>query len=183
MPTRSRLAPSTRAVTVVISSLALVLTSCAAESVRDVPEQAVTETETIGNIATQMPNEPAKIEGDLAVSEQHSDGTSVTIDEAHVGDRDPDFEDTTRSWVVIYSDESGSPAAPIGHAQVTALGTGEGLEVELDEPIEKTQTLWAVLHWDSNTTGTFEPGVDFAIVDNATGDTLQRSFRVVVQDE
>jgi hypothetical protein len=57
-------------------------------------------------------------------------------------------------WIVIHADDDGAPGPVIGHA---AVEDGENTDVVVEIDTEAaTQTLYAMLHEDSGTEGTYE---------------------------
>ena len=89
-------------------------------------------------------------------------------------------------WVVIHADEDGAPGAARGVSNLVE-GTDEPVQdvtVELGEPAEDGETLWAMLHTDEPSDG------EFTFLDNSEEDTpamvdgevVQQSFSVSVDD-
>ncbi|HMN27967.1 MAG TPA: hypothetical protein PKE45_07410, partial [Caldilineaceae bacterium] len=68
-------------------------------------------------------------------------------------------------WMVIHSDNNGSPGPVLGETAVPA-GDSSNVEVTLDPPLEGDATLWAMLHVDEGVIGTYEfPGADVPVKD------------------
>lgn len=77
-------------------------------------------------------------------------------------------------WIVIHLDDNGSPGAVIGHAAV-ADGENTDVSVTLDQDITEETTLWAMLHTDAGTEGTYEfPGDDAPVTQD--GEVVMQSF-------
>lgn len=90
--------------------------------------------------------------GDITVSDQTGDGTTVTVDEVTISGAD--------GFVVVHLDEGGAPGAVLGHAPIDE-GTTADLVVTLDEPLGDDATVWPMLHVDAGVLGTYEfPGAD-----------------------
>lgn len=117
-----------------------------AEATEEATEEATPE-------PTEEATEEATAESSVTASDQESDGTQVTIDQVDAAEA---------GWIVIYADEDGAPGEVLGQTAV-APGTTDNVIVNLDTPISGETTLWAVLHVDAGTQGTFEfPGADVA---------------------
>jgi plastocyanin len=80
-------------------------------------------------------------------------------------------------WMVIHSDNNGSPGPVAGFAPVTA-GNNYNVAVELD-PAIATETLHAMLHIDAGTVGTYEFPGDDGPVSDAEGNVVMLPFQVV----
>ena len=79
-------------------------------------------------------------------------------------------------WVVIHADDSGRPGTVIGYAPVAA-GDTRALAVPIDSNAV-TATLFAMLHVDEGTAGTYEfPGDDVPLTD-AQGNPVVAAFAV-----
>lgn len=90
--------------------------------------------------------------GDLTVSDQSGDGSTVVVDEVTIEGSD--------GFVVVHADQDGAPGPVLGHAPVPE-GTTTGLSVPMDTPLTADQTVWPMLHVDAGTAGTYEfPGAD-----------------------
>jgi hypothetical protein len=65
-------------------------------------------------------------------------------------------------WIVIHADDDGAPGPVVGHA---AVSDGENTDVTVDIDTEAaTETLYAMLHTDAGTAGTYEfPGDDVPV--------------------
>jgi hypothetical protein len=65
-------------------------------------------------------------------------------------------------WIVIHADNNGTPGADIGHTAVRA-GENQNVQVTID-PARATPRLYAMLHVDRGTAGTYEfPGADVPV--------------------
>jgi flagellar biosynthesis GTPase FlhF len=92
----------------------------------------------------------------VTVSDQESDGTSVTI--ANVAAAVP-------GWIVIHIDADGRPGPVLGQTAVE-VGDNSDVVVELDPPLEEDTVLWAMLHVDEGEAGVYEfPGPDGPVRD------------------
>ena len=100
---------------------------------------------------------------------QESDGASVTVSSVtSAGD----------GWVVIHADDGGKPGAVLGQTAVGA-GTTDNVIVLLDPPLAASGQLWAMLHVDAGTVGTYEfPGADAPAMDN--GNIVMAPFTVTI---
>jgi hypothetical protein len=87
----------------------------------------------------------AQMTPSVTVSDQSIEGGTVTVD--NVVSDGP-------GWIVIHADEDGSPGAVIGHS---AVADGENMDVEVEiDTMQATETLYAMLHTDAGTEGTYE---------------------------
>jgi hypothetical protein len=92
----------------------------------------------------------------VTVSDQESDGTSVTI--ANVAAAVP-------GWIVIHIDADGRPGPVLGQSAVE-VGDNSDVVVELDPALEEDTVLWAMLHVDEGEAGVYEfPGADVPVRD------------------
>lgn len=78
-------------------------------------------------------------------------------------------------WIVIHKDEDGAPGPVIGHAAVED-GENSDVVVTLDEELMGETTLWAMLHTDAGTAGTYEFPGDDGPVQDAEGNIVQDPF-------
>lgn len=80
-------------------------------------------------------------------------------------------------WIVIHIDQDGKPGPIIGYAAVPA---GESTNVKVKIDVAKaTNRLWAMLHVDAGTVGTFEvPGPDKSV--KVEGQTVMAAFNVTL---
>jgi hypothetical protein len=86
----------------------------------------------------------------VTVSDQAIENGALTVDQV-VSDGP--------GWIVIHADDNGSPGTVIGHAAVKD-GENDNVQVEIDVQ-QATETLYAMLHSDTGTVGTYEfPGGD-----------------------
>lgn len=79
---------------------------------------------------------------DVTVAEQSGDGTTVTVPEATIQGSD--------GWVAIHLDDGGMPLVPQteGVAYIEE-GTTQNVTVQLDQPVDSSQTLYAMIHTDN----------------------------------
>ncbi|MGH2542173.1 MAG: DUF7282 domain-containing protein [Ardenticatenaceae bacterium] len=115
----------------------------------------------------------AQMTPSVTASNQESDGTTVVVES--VVSEGP-------GWIVIHADNNGSPGAVLGFAPVQD-GENTDVEVTLDEEVADGTALWAMLHVDTGTVGTYEfgqvEGVDGPVTDSA-GAVVMQSFTVTV---
>ncbi|MBW7881629.1 MAG: fasciclin domain-containing protein [Caldilineaceae bacterium] len=125
------------------------------------PEATPEATEEATPEATPEATEEAMMEEGPAVSasDQSTDGTTVIVDSVTAVDD---------GWMVIHLGQDGKPGPVLGQTAVPA-GTTENVVVALDPPLEAGTELWAMLHVDAGTAGTYEfPGPDAPVtVDGA----------------
>jgi hypothetical protein len=102
----------------------------------------------------------------VTVSDQPIVDNTVTVDQ--VVSNGP-------GWIVIHADDNGSPGTVLGHS---AVSDGENTNVVVELAAEgRTQTLWAMLHQDTGTVGTYEfPGGDPPVT--VDGNIVMQSFTV-----
>lgn len=84
----------------------------------------------------------------VRLSPQEGDGTVVVVDEV-VLTGSPGF-------VVIYDDGDGAPGRQIGVSDVLTAGRSTDVRVELDEPLEATAVVHAMLHLDDDGNSAFD---------------------------
>jgi subtilisin-like proprotein convertase family protein len=84
-------------------------------------------------------------------------------------------------FMVIHEDNgTGGIGGVIGHAALTD-GVNTNVEVELERPATNGETLYAMLHRDAGTIGTYEfPGADGPVTDLVTGAVITPGFDVTV---
>lgn len=91
------------------------------------------------------------------------EANSVTVSDQEVMDGKVTVANVVSAgdgWMVIHKDQEGRPGPVIGWSAVTA-GENANVVVELTEEITAPTTLWAMLHVDEGTVGTYEfPGPD-----------------------
>ncbi|MDM8528878.1 hypothetical protein QUF58_11815 [Anaerolineales bacterium HSG24] len=80
-------------------------------------------------------------------------------------------------WIVIHADEAGTPGAVIGQAAVVA-GENSNVVVTIDATAA-TDTLYAILHEDVGTEGTYEADVDVPVMVDEV--TVTSSFTVTAE--
>jgi hypothetical protein len=92
----------------------------------------------------------------VTVTDQDSDGSSVTIDSVVAA---------VPGWIVIHLDNNGSPGPVIGQSAVE-VGDNGNVTVSLDPALDADTSLWAMLHVDEGVVGTYEfPGPDVPVRD------------------
>lgn len=129
---------------ITLSMLALLLAACGGSTPENTPD---TEDEA-----------PQAITPEISVSDQDASGGTVTIASVTAAQL---------GWMVIHAEVDGSPGPVVGYAQVQE---GENSNVSVDIDLDMaTETLFAMLHVDAGTAGTYEfPGDDVpARVDDA----------------
>ncbi|MFT4947643.1 MAG: hypothetical protein ACI8TL_001891 [Natronomonas sp.] len=87
---------------------------------------------------------------EVAMSDQSSDGTTVTVDSARLDEG---------GFVTIHDSRltNGEPLASVrGTSEYLGVGTVQNLEIELDDPLEEGDTLIAMPHRDSNDNETYD---------------------------
>jgi len=128
---------------VLLSSLAIfavLLTACGANS------PAENTTTDIMDDA----NTPAEVTPSVEVSDQDASSGMVTIQKVTAA---------VPGWIVIHTEAEGAPGPIVGFAQVNA-GENNAIAVEIDTDAA-TEKLFAMLHIDAGTAGTYEfPGDD-----------------------
>jgi hypothetical protein len=165
-------------------------TSVQAPPTENIPADQMTATaETPGPIATAAPNyvaptnTPAGAAATAAPTALPSTGSASmnppfvevndqtivngTVTVASVGSVGP-------GWIVIHADNNGAPGAILGETAVLD-GVNTNVVVKIDTS-KATMTLWAMLHTDAGTIGTFEfaGGPDVPVTQN--GSIVQQSF-------
>ncbi|HOX47084.1 MAG TPA: hypothetical protein PK668_26055 [Myxococcota bacterium] len=82
-------------------------------------------------------------------------------------------------WATIHADEAGAPGAVLGFTAVPD-GQSSQVAVTLERDATDGETLWAMLHLDAGTLGTYEfPGADVPVTD-AQGAMVMESFSVTL---
>jgi len=177
-------------------ALAVVLSACApaaaTQAMTEQPTAAMTEpamtqamtepamTEAMTEPAmTQAMTEPAMTE---AMTEAMGEGTpSVTVSDQKLGADNSLIVDkvvaAVDGWIVIHADASGKPGTVLGHAAVKK-GENDQVKVVLDDTKDLGDAVWAMLHIDAGTIGTYEfPGADVPVKD-ASGNVVMMPFKV-----
>lgn len=107
------------------------------------------------------------------------EGPSVTVSDQAVTAAEVIVDSvvyTDTGWIVIHRDADGNPGPVIGQSAIEA-GTNEDVTVLLDEDVEDGEALWAMLHVDAGTEGTYEfPGPDVPVTQN--GEIVMQQFTV-----
>ncbi len=91
----------------------------------------------------------------LAVDSQVSADGTVRIEGAYL---------ITTGWIVLHADDNGNIGTVIGHKEAAKNSYHENLSVAIDRTYWDTVTnrtpIWAVLHYDANGNGQFDPAAD-----------------------
>jgi len=137
------------------SLLALALAACGGSAPVATPEP--------------IPTEPmVQAEPSVSVSDQDASGGTVTIDSITAAEP---------SWIVIHTEQNGGPGPIVGYAAVRE-GESTGVVVEIDAAAA-TPVLYAMLHVDAGTIGTYEfPGADVPVA----GDQTNVPFEVALPE-
>lgn len=78
----------------------------------------------------------------VSVEDQEGDGTTVTVPEATI--------EGSSGWVAIHLDDGGMPLVPQTEGETyIEEGTTGDVTVELDTPVDSSQTLYAMIHTDN----------------------------------
>jgi plastocyanin len=128
-----------------LSMLAVLLTACGGSAPEDTPTP---------EMPTDAPTEtPQAIIPAVTVADQDASSGTVTV---------PEVTAAQLGWMVIHADADGSPGPVIGYTQVQE---GENPNVTVDIDLDAaTETLYAMLHLDAGTPGTYEfPGDDVPV--------------------
>ena len=163
-----------------IATGALVLGGCVGTTTQQPAEMAspTDPVQTVPQVAqTQLQHD--QWEGDLAVTDQSGDGTSVTVDAASL--QGGAGVETPQAWVVIHPTEDGQvlPQRALGKTLIHGPNEEQNLTVPLDTPVEQDTTLVAMLHIDAAPTGTYQyPGSDEPLTQD--GDPLKVRFDYTV---
>jgi hypothetical protein len=108
----------------------------------------------------------AQVTPSVTVNDQAIQDSTVTI--AQVVSDGP-------GWIVIHADQDGAPGPVVGHAAVSD-GENNNVVVTIDTA-QGTSTLYAMLHMDAGTVGTYEfPGADGPVT--VEGQVVTPSFTV-----
>lgn len=103
---------------------------------------------------------------------------SVTISDQSIGDGMVVVDQVVSDgpgWIVIHADENGAPGPVIGQTAVMD-GENNNVEVEIDTAMA-TATMYAMLHTDAGTEGTYEfPGDDTPV--EVDGEVVLQAFTV-----
>jgi plastocyanin len=123
-----------------LAVFALMLTACGANS----PAENTT------NDIMEDPGPPTELTPSVEVSDQDASGGMVTVQKVTAANP---------GWIVIHTESDGAPGPIIGFAQVSA-GENNAVDVEIDLG-GATEKLFAMLHIDAGTLGSYEfPGDD-----------------------
>ena len=116
---------------------------------------------------------------DLSITVQDQDlqfdeRDTITVEEATI---DAD------GFAVLFADDDGQPdTEPLGASELIDSGDHEDFEIQLDDPIEDDQTMWAVLHYDDDR-GEFERTDKQPPVTDADGQRVLDDFEVTVEED
>lgn len=115
---------------------------------------ATTSTTTSTTVTTTTAAVPS-----VTVGDQTSGGTTITVTQVTAAEP---------GWLVIHANADGKPGPVLGQASVPA-GTTDNVVVTLNTPLGETAPVWAMLHVDAGTVGTYEfPGADGPVMVNDT---------------
>ena len=142
--------------------------------------------ETPGPIATAAPNyaAPTSMPTTAPTANVPSTGGNAMMEPPYVEVNDQTINNGTVTvasvgsvgpgWIVIHADNNGAPGAILGETAVSD-GVNTNVVVKIDTS-KATMTLWAMLHTDAGTIGTFEfpGGPDVPVTQN--GSIVQQSF-------
>ena len=82
----------------------------------------------------------------LSARDQGGDGETVTVPAATL--------EGTKGWLAVRANDGGEPGQVLGYASLQA-GTNNGVEVELDRPVDSSQRLYTTVHEESPADGKF----------------------------
>lgn len=138
----------------IFSILALVLAACGPntpEANNQEDNSAPSENSSENTVDDVMEDPaPSEMTPMVEVSDQDASGGSVTVDKVVAADP---------GWIVIHTESDGAPGPIVGYSQVDA-GESNAVAVEIDVDAA-TEMLFAMLHVDAGTPGTYEfPGDD-----------------------
>ncbi len=165
-------------------------TSVQAPPIENIPADQMTATaETPGPIATAAPNYVASTStpsGSSATEVPSSGSAMMTPPYVEVNDQAVSNGTVTVAgvgsvgpgWIVIHADNNGAPGAILGE---TAVSDGDNSNVVVNiDTTKATSKLWAMLHTDAGTVGTFEfpNGPDTPVTQN--GNIVMQSFMVTM---
>ncbi len=84
----------------------------------------------------------------VEVEDQSGDGATVTVPSAAIEGSD--------GWVAIHLDDGGMPLVPDTEGQaLIEEGDNQNVTVTLDQPIDESQTLWAMIHTEDPADGNY----------------------------
>jgi hypothetical protein len=110
----------------------------------------------------------------LSFLDQESSGASVVVDAANL---------PSGGYIVIHADDGGSPGEVLGHSEYIEPGTVSSFAVSLDGPISADQTLFAMLHKDTDDDQTYEfPDADGPYTNDA-GDPIVDDAEITVTED
>ncbi|HWR67159.1 MAG TPA: hypothetical protein VN364_13660 [Bellilinea sp.] len=109
---------------------------------------------------------PTVMAAKVTVSDQSVDGGQLTIAQV---------DSPAAGWLVVHAQADGKPGAVLGYSAVKA-GTNTNVVVTVDDS-EATPVLYAMLHTDAGTVGTYEfPGADGPV--SVNGEMVSPAFNV-----
>lgn len=130
---------------------------------------------------------PAQVDGEVVVVPFEASSTEMVTASVSVGNQELTEGQVTveevvsegAGWIVIHADADGSPGQVIGQ---TAVSNGENNDVVVDINTEDaTETLYAMLHTDTDEEGTYEfPDADPPVQDN--GEIVMESFQATMPE-
>ena len=106
--------------------------------------------DTASSSTTAGAEAPATSPASVTVGDQMSDGTTIVVKSVEL---------PSAGFIAVHADNGGSPGAVIGHSDLLAAGTSDGVTVTLDTPLEGTSIVWPMAHIDMDGDGqyTFMP--------------------------
>jgi hypothetical protein len=114
---------------------------------------------------------PVTVQPSIGVSDQTLGQLSTQVTVASAASDGP-------GWATIHEQSGGDAGAVIGHAHLND-GASQNVTVTLDRPAVSGETLYAMLHTDLGTAGTYEfPGVDAPV--SIGGEIVMAPFVVTV---
>lgn len=130
------------------------------------PSGPTAPVDTYGALPPAAAATPTSLAARVTVSDQSVDGGQLTIAQV---------DSPAAGWLVIHAQADGKPGAVLGYSAVKA-GTNTNVVVTVDDS-EATPVLYAMLHTDAGTAGTYEfPGTDGPVTVN--GEMVSPSFNV-----
>lgn len=109
---------------------------------------------------------PTALAAKVTVSDQPVDGGQLTIAQV---------DSPSAGWLVVHAQADGKPGAVLGYSAVKE-GTNTNVVVTIDDS-EATPVLYAMLHTDAGTVGTYEfPGADGPV--SVNGEMVSPAFNV-----
>lgn len=129
--------------------LTFLLAACGANA----PESTPTPNSPVESSQAVTPTVTSTVTPSVTVTDQDASNGTVTI---------PDVTAAQLGWIVIHADADGTAGPVIGYSQVQE-GDNKDVTVKIDLSAA-TETLYAMLHVDAGTPGTYEfPGDDVPV--------------------